>query len=70
VDKQVNQNAQLKWEAVEGTELILISGGIWDCSNLLGPQLGQLLEDRRRRREAVASEMGYNSVSAASIGAG
>jgi hypothetical protein len=42
--KQVKQNAQLMLEAVETSELLLISGGIWDYSNRLG-LLGQMLED-------------------------
>jgi hypothetical protein len=45
VEKQVKKNASLKLEAVETPELLLISGGIWDYSNRLGPYLGQMLED-------------------------
>lgn len=35
-----------KWETVAASELLLVSGGIWDYSNRLGPVLGQMLEDK------------------------
>jgi hypothetical protein len=40
---------QVKLEAVETSELSLVSGGIWDYSNRLG-MLGQMLEDIQDRR--------------------
>jgi hypothetical protein len=49
MDRHVNGNAQLKFELVEGSELTLVSGGIWDYSNRLGPFLGQMLEDHQDR---------------------
>lgn len=42
----MKHNAQPKLEAVDLSELSLISGGIWDYSNRLG-MLGQMLEDRQ-----------------------
>ena len=47
METQVKQNVQLKLETVEMSELTLVSGGIWDYSNRLGPFLGQMLEDRQ-----------------------
>ena len=38
---------QMKFDTVEMSELTLVSGGIWDYSNRLGPYLGQMLEDRQ-----------------------
>ena len=49
MDRQVKQDAQLTLETVEMSELTLVSGGIWDYSNRLGPYLGQMLEDRQDR---------------------
>jgi len=49
MDRQVQQGTQLTWETVEVSELTLVSGGIWDYSNRLGPYLGQMLEDRQDR---------------------
>ena len=46
MDRHVKQEAQLKVETVEMSELLLVSGGIWDYSNRLG-MLGQMLEDRQ-----------------------
>jgi hypothetical protein len=43
MDKQVQQNAASKLETVEMSELLVISGGIWDYSNRLGI-LGEMLE--------------------------
>lgn len=50
MDKQVKQDARLRWETVEMSELTLVSGGIWDYSNRLGPYLGQALEDAQDRK--------------------
>jgi hypothetical protein len=50
MDRQVKQGAQLTFETVGMSELTLVSGGIWDYSNRLGPHLGQMLEDRQDRR--------------------
>ena len=36
-------NKQLKLETVESSELLLVSGGIWDYSNRMG-YLGSILE--------------------------
>ena len=47
MDRQVNEGAQLTFETVGMSELTLVSGGIWDYSNRLGPYLGQMLEDRQ-----------------------
>ena len=47
MDRQANRNAQLTFETVGISELTLVSGGIWDYSNRLGPFLGQMLEDRQ-----------------------
>ena len=49
MDRQVKHAAQLTLEKVEMSELTLVSGGIWDYSNRLGPFLGQMLEDRQDR---------------------
>ncbi|HJS09516.1 MAG TPA: hypothetical protein VJ809_17735 [Pirellulales bacterium] len=49
MDRQVNRHAQKTLETVEMSELMLVSGGIWDYSNRLGPFLGQMLEDRQDR---------------------
>jgi hypothetical protein len=49
MDRQVNANAQKTWETVGTSESNLVSGGIWDYSNRLGPFLGQMLEDRQDR---------------------
>ena len=46
MEAQVKQ-VQLKLEAVEMSELTLVSGGIWDYSNRLGSFVGQPLEDRQ-----------------------
>ena len=49
MDRQVKEDAQLMLETVAMSELTLVSGGIWDYSNRLGPYLGQMLEDRQDR---------------------
>jgi hypothetical protein len=49
MDRQVKHAAQLTLETVGMPELTLVSGGIWDYSNRLGPFLGQMLEDRQDR---------------------
>jgi hypothetical protein len=50
MDRQVNRDSQSNLQAVEMSEMALISGGIWDYSNRLGPYLGQMLEDRQDRK--------------------
>jgi hypothetical protein len=49
MDRQVNRHTPQTLETVEMSELTLVSGGIWDYSNRLGPYLGQMLEDRQDR---------------------
>ncbi len=44
------RSVQSKFEAVETSELLDISGGIWDYSNRLGEHLGQHLEDQKNSR--------------------
>ena len=41
-------NTQSKLEAVETSEMLVISGGIWDYSNRMG-YLGAILEARQDR---------------------
>ncbi len=46
MNQRLNQEAQFTFEAVGMSELLQVSGGIWDYSNRLGI-LGAMLEERK-----------------------
>lgn len=50
MSQQEKQREQGKFEEVGMSELLAVSGGIWDYSNRLGPYLGQHLEDQKDTR--------------------
>lgn len=53
METQSKRDGQPKLEAVEMTEMLHVSGGIWDYSNRLGI-LGQMLEERGGSRPTVS----------------
>ena len=50
MSQQEMHSAQSTFEQVAMSEMLEVSGGIWDYSNRLGPHLGQHLEDQKNDR--------------------